>query len=458
MSEDFVFEYKKSYSSVLTLNGAVSGSITKDINFSVNNNYFYFNDYTNRGQLEISKISLDIGNGIGSPRDEIYFPFDEFEIDFRIENDGNWDIEDIEFSICLYDVKNEYCIYDEDDFIISNDGFKLKEGNREDITLSIVLDAYDLEVGSENYELHFSAVGEIDDSDSAYDGEETIISDYVSFEIVNGQDFVIINEISPSYGNNFKCGEKVTINANAWNIGDTDLDDDEVFVKVYSSELNIDEVVSFDRGIDYMDYEPFSFNFEVPSDLKSGSYKILFGVYNNERLDNKYLFETEDVEAVYEYYLNVEGCLVSEPYIQASLLEDKVLNNEEFSINLKIMNMGDIDETYRISYEGYESWSEIISSPESILSVNANSEGSVNLRLLPNKAGTYEFTLVIESKLGDVFRQPISITVYEKNIFSFFEELELIHLILLILVILIVLVFILIIVANKKKKKKVVNY
>jgi uncharacterized membrane protein len=115
--------------------------------------------------------------------------------------------------------------------------------------------------------------------------------------------------------------------------------------------------------------------------------------------------------------------LVSEPYIQASLLEDKVLNNEEFSINLKIMNMGDIDETYRISYEGYESWSEIISSPESILSVNANSEGSVNLRLLPNKAGTYEFTLVIESKLGDVFRQPISITVYEKNIFSFIDKL-----------------------------------
>jgi hypothetical protein len=51
MFEDFVFEYKKSYSSVLTLNGAVSGSITR-ILISVNNNYFYL-IFTNSGQIEL---------------------------------------------------------------------------------------------------------------------------------------------------------------------------------------------------------------------------------------------------------------------------------------------------------------------------------------------------------------------------------------------------------------------
>jgi len=196
----------------------------------------------NPGELDVKNIRFD-NKGVDSAHssfgsDDEWFPLEEIEVEIEIENDGNFDVDDIEVSWGLWDVQNSEWVIDYDD----EKDFNLKDGKEEQLFVTFFIDD-DMEVDLEDlddgdhYRLYVTALGTIDDNDSPNDGEDTCASDFESTSIIIENDFVVLDNIE--FPEVVSCGETVTVTADVWNIGDSD--QDEVSVFVFNKDLDLRE-------------------------------------------------------------------------------------------------------------------------------------------------------------------------------------------------------------------------
>ena len=452
VADDFDFGYSV-YSTNLIANGNVSGSKTLIVSFEKSN--YECDGDCNEDYLSLDDFAFDVDAGIGD-EDDGFYPLDTLYFELNIENDGSSDVQDISVSICVYDINNEKCIFDEDDFDLSDEEFDLDENDDLDLTGTLYLDASELEEGNNDYRLLITFEGKVDDSDDPLDGEYTYAFSDEEFNIYTDDEFVIVTdiEVSTPY---ISCGDSIIITAHVWNVWDEDFDDDEVYVNVWSNDLNFDEIISFEDGIESMDYEFLTYSFELPDGLEEGKYyEIHMDVYEKDTIADKYLYENslEDT-AEYSFLLMIDNC-GEEPTISANYVEGTATSvGRKMEIVVDVSNEGDSAENYKVGVSDYSSWAEVLSiSPiEQNIAAGDTEEYLVVFRV--KEAGSQGFNIDVTSEDGTVTSQKVNVEVAE-GFFGNLNENTTTYIIVGALGLLIIILLIAIIVASSKKKRRAV--
>ena len=450
---DFVFGFEDEYVGELKVEGNVSGSVTNDMNFEVNQNYC--DDCTNRADLDIDDIEFDVDDGFGDEDDKEFYPMDEIKVEFVIDNTGKYDLEGIELEICIYDKVAEKCIYDEDDFELSEDDFDLDENDDMTVEAALKIDADDLKAGNTEYKFYISAKGNIDDKDSDYDNEESGVSVYEDITIVTDDEFFLVDNfevLSPSVN----CEENVVISFDLWNIYDDSIDEDDIFLYIYSEELEISEVVEFDSKIKAMDSENVELTFTVPSGLEEGKkYEIVLSIYEDDSLADKYIYEnSQDDEAEFSYFIEVmDGCSVMRPAVNAKLIGEATVD-DVMEVSVLVTNTDNKAVVYTISLDGYNSeLAEFVAFSSNTISLASGEVQTVGVRFNPVTSGEFTFNVVFTTQSGESFKQPVAVTIAESDGFKLdLEEGVVLYILAGALVLFILFLFVLIMITAKKRK------
>ena len=359
----FVFEFGEDYSTILNLNGSSSGLYTQKLSFEST-------DYCtadNNGELEVTIEDITVRRGF-SDNDNEWYPLDEVEVEVQVSNDGNEDIDNIELQWCLYDLDNKECVMDDEE----ND-FDLKDGNDETITIAFTLDPNDLDSSVTNYEFHVRATGEV--NGGTYDGDSTCNSDKEDVDVIIGNDFVVLSNIEVP--ETVQCNVEFVVNAETWNVGDSDQDD--VSVTIENSQLGILEDVLV-GDINAFDKEDLNARIQLPSNVKDGSYSLTFKVFDED--DDIYESE-DDEESEFSKSITVQGCGTTQDKSKALIeatLEEGGEAGKNLIIKATVTNTGNEEETFIISLSGYESWATALVDPMS-LTVLPGSTKDVRLAL-----------------------------------------------------------------------------
>ncbi|MBU2503514.1 MAG: putative S-layer protein, partial [Nanoarchaeota archaeon] len=376
-----------------------------------------FFEGSNEGDLEITDIQFNTLNGFGD--DENYwYPLDEVEVRFDVDNNGEWDVQNIEIKVCLYDLKSKKCVLDEGDMDLSNDNFDLDSDDSQRVTLTFKVNPDSLRKGNRDYTVFISSEGEVDDNDSPFDGDSTGTSSSLDTEIRTTEEFIIVTDVK--FSQSASCGQTTQITANIWNIGDNDLDDDEVFLRVSNNNLGLGETITFTRGIRAMESEPISFSFTIPSDVKGTQYPISFVAYEDKDLGTNDIFEnSENDEARYVTYLSVE-CSSSQKDITVSAsLESEAKAGSEMSIKVTLANTGNTASSLVLEPTGYQSWADISSVPSIITIAPGNSgEGVIKFNVKDDASGTQQFNINVHSGSDLVATQAVSVNIESKSRFG----------------------------------------
>lgn len=374
---------------------AASGTTSDSATVTLKNSYC---ECGNRADLEVTIDDISI-SGLGD--EDVWYPLDKVEVELEIDNSGSWDIDNIEVEWGLYDAS-------EQDFIIeeTESDFNLDEGDDKKITIEFELEnPEDYENG--NYVFYVRATGEIDDSDSPYDGNETCAEDSKEVEIAIDNDLVAISEISmPATA---FCNSIVEVFADVWNIGEDDQDD--VVVRIFNSELGIDKEVTFDE-IDALEKEELDFTFEVPFNAEEKAYTIKLIVYD----EDGDVYETEeDEEAILTQVIEVAGGCVSN--LEGDLLVNANIKSggnsgEELEIVTEITNVADETKTFTIDASGYDEWAELKDINTTTLILEKDESAKILLTFDVNKgvSGSKSFDLLVSSD-GQTLTQPVTTTI-----------------------------------------------
>jgi uncharacterized membrane protein len=376
-----------------------------------------FYEGENQGKIKISDFDISVTEGFGDDED-YWYPFDEVEIEFDVENKGDWDIQDIEIKVCLLDTESGDCVLDEDDMDISEDKFDLDEDDDEvTVTLTFTLNAEDLNADTNNYELYVSAVGEIDDSDSDYDEDETGESRSESIEIRTDEEFIIINEFK--FQETVQCGAEVQLTADVWNIGDKKIDEDKIFIRVYNADLELDELIDFDEDISSLDKETLNLMFNIPEDAIEGSYTIRFTVYEDDSYSSSDIYENdEEDEAIYYATLRVEGACTQEDKVSiTAALVSGGEAGKNLVVKATITNTGSELTTYTLEAGNYADWAESVELDSStlVLSEGESKDVLLNFDVKSKVKGEKSFNINVSSDSGLSVQQPVAVSITESS-------------------------------------------
>jgi hypothetical protein len=403
---DFSFNFEKQYTVTVTATETAVPSNTKSVQLPFENKFY---SGENKGDLSISGVKLNVLEGFGDD-DNYWYPFDKVEVKFKVENNGNWDVKNIEIKACLFDKSSKKCVMDEGDMDISEDDFDLDSKDDQASILTFTVDADELKAGNNDYAFYIKAVGEIDDSDSAYDGNDTGYSTSNSIRIITNDDFVTLTDIQ--FGTNVACGGTVQVTGTAWNIGDEDEED--VYIKVYNADLGINKQVTI-GDIDSFDSKDFSFTLNMPSTAKQNSvYSIEFLVYDKKN----HIFESQndDQAKLFRDITVTEGCsTVPSALVTASLQSDAVAGNE-FTVKAIVTNTGSSSSTFNLALTGYNTWASLVSMDKNSVTLAAGASQDVLITLKANDdvSGAQTFSVGLTEGTKSL-SQPVSVSVAEKS-------------------------------------------
>lgn len=406
-------EFEEEYKVTITaLDNSSNASVT--LTFNENTNFY---DGDNKGELEVADMELDVSNGFGE-EDNYWYPFDETEITFNVENNGDYDIENIKIEVCVWDETKGKCVFDEEDMEIDTDDFDLDSGDEQDVKITFTVDAENLKAGNTDYTIYVKATGELtgdDAEDDSVDGDETGDSEFQGIEIYTDDDFVIINNIQFN-SESASCGDTIELTADVWNVGESDLDDDEVYVKVYSKELGIDKTFEFNDGINAMESETITLPITL-KDVSEKNYLIQLTAYSDEDMDDEDIFVTRHDEDESTFYteLKVEGsCSTSSTPTAAvsAKLDSEAKAGQQLIVKATIVNTGSTAKTFTLSASSYADWASSATLDKTSVTLNAGAsqEVSITLEVLKDASGENGFD--IEVLDGNKFlSQPVAVTI-----------------------------------------------
>jgi len=360
---------------------------------------------SNEGDLKVTIKDVK-NNGMGE--DDEWYPSDSIDVEVKVENDGNDDIDNIVLEWGLWSEETDEWVIE----ITEEDDFDLGDGKDNTVTFTMDLyddlnvDLEDLEDG--NYVLYVRAVGEVDDDNDT----ETCEFDSEDVTVLVSDELVILNDLMVT-GTPF-CGSTVQITADILNIGSEDQEG--VYIEIYNAELGILETAEV-GDIDAFEDNVLDFEFTIPSNTAEKRYYLSIDVYNED--DDIYENENDD-ESKYSVALDVSGNCnkVSNAAIYASL-ESGGKAGGELEIKATITNNDDSQQTFTISLADYSTWAELVSiEPEEVtLSPGASKDVIITLNVNSDAEENQNLNVVLTSDNGESTSQPLAVTV-EKG-FSF---------------------------------------
>jgi len=394
-------------------------------------------------QIDIEDISVE---GFGD--DESWFPFDEIEVEVSVENDGDYDTENIQVEWGLYDSDNGEWVIDVDD----EKEFDLKDGKDETLTFTFTIDddmdvdLEDLEDGDQ-YVLYVRATGEIDDRDAdEFDGDDSCAWDSEEIEIVIERDFVVVSNLEIT--ETVSCGSNLVISGDAYNVGEDDQDEVTVLVQIknldYIKELKFDEIESFEK-------EKFDLTIPIPKNAEENSYSIIFEVYDEDM--DIYENDFDDDESRHRDSFIIEGgCSgsVEEDFgiLISANLQSGGFAGEPLVVNAMITNTGDEQATLLFNAAGYGGWANSADLNKATIILESGESDEITITFDVKKdisAGDKSFNLEVISDNELIASQPVSFSIQQKasgisDIFGDSWYLWLIGLLNVILVIIIIVV------------------
>ncbi|MDP3966314.1 MAG: putative S-layer protein [archaeon] len=412
----FVFELGQTYSTNLDLNGSLSGAFSAPISFKEGD---FCEGVENNGNLEIRDLEFDVENGYGDS-DDFWYLFDTISVDIEVRNDGSWDTRNVQLEWELYNTAGDR-ITDGD----VND-FDLDEGDENTVTISFKLDEDIKDFEGENAVLFVRATGEIDDSQSQYDGDDTCASDSREVEVRTGDEFMIVEDMtingnpaerSDVFSGSITCGSTVDFTGVAYNIGDRDQENP--FVVAYSNDLGVNEIINL-NDVNAFRSEDFSLRFDIPKDAEEKTYTLSLSVYD----DNSRIFENdEDDDSITNVYFKVEGnCAITPPTVTAEISSGEAKEGKDVTIQAYLRNENNEETTYVLSAEGYSSWANLKEfEPQTFtLGPGEAKDILITLSLKQGSEGEREFNLVASSNGQVLLTKPVLLSVESG---SFWDDL-----------------------------------
>ena len=349
------------------------------------------------GDLDIKIKDINVMKGFGDD-DKFWYPLDEIEVEIEVENNGDEDIDDIVVEWGLYDV-------DADDWIIDDEenDFNLKDGKDNTMYINFKLEDVD-DFENDDYVFYVWANGEIDDANNT----EVCASDSEEIEIVNNDDFVVLDNIE--YPATASCGSEIQITADVWNVGDSDQDD--VTVVIFNSELGINKIVEI-GDINDFDNEILDTFIEIPSDMEEKTYAISLKVFDDDH--DVYKTDEDNDESKYFIRITLENCFVSSPALVSANLESGGKAGEELVVKATITNSGTKSADYTIKAAGYSEWADSVSIDQSVFTLDPASSKEVlfTFSVEQDASGENQFNIEVISGNKLVATQPVQIEIQE---------------------------------------------
>jgi hypothetical protein len=400
----------------------LNNSATLDYTINLKNTTNPLCSGTNVAELEIASTEFDLISGFGDEDDPFFYPLDKITYTFTVENNGNYDVENIEITACLWDVRQQKCIVKESKMDISDDSFDLDYGDEQDVKITYTIDPNKLKAGNNEYLLYVGAKGKIHDRDAPDSIDDTLscTSGSDKFEIRTDDNFVILNNIVVP--DSINCNSEFQVTGDLWNIGNEDLNNDEVYVRIYNGALGIDERIELTDDLDAMDKQELTFLLKTNSNVVVNKiYNLEFTIYNDDSYaDNDVYQNQEDDEAKYSEIMKVTACGSSG---KASITADFSANTPNAQIGKQVVleatvkNTGTSTDTYTVDVTGNSQWSSVASLDPKTITLNAGESKKVLIYLDVNEdtaAGDKELTIkATSSSSSAVSEQKVVVPVQE---------------------------------------------
>ena len=365
---------------------------------------------TNNGDLKVDIRDITVLDGFG--KDDEWLLFDEVEVEIRVENNGNLDVDDIslEWAIANDDLTDFAVDFDE------IDEFNLKDGDEDTFTVTFRVDDDDLdfdldELSGIDYNLVVRATGVIDDNDNLFTVDDTCGADFSAVSVQEESNFVVLRNIE--LPETLQCGQTVDLRADVWNIGDSA--QDEVKVDVYDKErLFIDKI--FEVGdLDEFENTDLSLSFDIPENAEEKTHTLILRVLD----EDSDLYENDYDDDPAEFFVSLVvsgGCSsASEVTVSASTVSGGTADSN-LVVKATVTNTGDSQKVYSLNVAGSESWASSFSLDKSSLALGAGQSGDVTVTLSVNKgvSGSQTFFLEMVSD-GELVSQPVSVVIEESS-------------------------------------------
>lgn len=375
--------------------------------------------------LVISDVSI---RSTGSDDTE-WQPLDEITITVDAENTRTDRIRDVTVEIGLYDSAGRNVAskltFANDDSRKINVG-SISEDKEETATFEFKVPA-DFDEGSYKLALKAYSRDEGEDSLCTDSSSELSNSIYEEISVVRESDSdkrIAFDNIvfSPSEA---VCGDTVSLTFDTVNIGTQS--EDQVRVRVKSTDLKIDMVSEIRSELDEGDKQFTSFSFVVPRGLADKLYTVeITADYDYRSSSDNY---RETLASPTRIPFKVFGCGSSQSgtgsapiVINAQLVSDAKAG-QDLSVKTTITNNGNSSKIFSISLSGYESWASTADISSRLLQLNAGESKDVTLVFDVNKNVKGEKSFVIEARSEDGQTQLREVSVNIEGAESAFSNL-----------------------------------
>jgi hypothetical protein len=427
----FNFEFTKTYNANLTSIGSASGQIYKLLSFASSG----FCEVGNLGELKTTIEDVRVTEGFGDGND--WYPFDTIEVDVKIKNNGDEDLNSVSVEWGLYDTQSKQWTINVDE----EDNFDLNSGDDQTLTVTFTLndnmdeDLTDLEKG--DYIFYVRATGEIDAG--THEGEDSCSTDSETGNLKIEKNLVVLKNLEvPDV---VQCDSQIQIVGDTWNIGSKDQNN--VYALVYNKELGINNQKVDIGDIDSFDSGDFIFSFTLPEDAQEKKYPITITLYD----DNDDIYEASNTKSISTVQLNVQGGCAPKASV-AAVLDSGGQAGKPMIVKATITNTGSKVAYYTLNAAGYTGWASTATFDKSSLTLNSGESGDAFLTFNVNKdaLGTNIFNFEVLSGNQLIVSQPVQIEITKKkfslgNLFSgnngYIWGIGLLNLILIILIIVI---------------------
>jgi hypothetical protein len=352
--------------------------------------------------LSISSFQI---NNIDGDDDDIWKPLDKIKINFDVNNDGDDRISTVYAELGLFNPNGRNIVKDLSFTGLNNEKINLGSISEDDdkeasfeftVPTDFKEDSYRVAVKTYS---KASGLGEdrlcIDSSSDITAGfyeEITVERESEEGKLITFNDA----EITPSEA---MCGSKVVLNFDVINIGTED--QDQVKINLVNTELGLSKSQEIRENLNSGDSKSLSFTFDVPTSATTRTYVLNLGAeydYNSGR----YREVTSDpVEVSLKVVCaNVPGGSAGQPnaLINAALASNSQSKaGSEMTINVRITNAGTNSSTFIIGAKNYESWADIKSISERLISLNPRESRDITMVFNVNKDASGEKSFVIES-------------------------------------------------------------
>ncbi|MDD5699715.1 MAG: putative S-layer protein [Candidatus Nanoarchaeia archaeon] len=404
----------------LTITAADAANASDTDTFAVT----FVNSFCELGAVNATDLSLakvKISNE-GQGKDKEWLALDTIKVEVKFENNMDEDVletlDNVIFKLGLIDSAGKDVA--EDLKWISDGENEVDVGDidaGDDYTHVFEFKINPSDVDSGSYKLVVKAYPDGDENSYCIDYSTALTSTYYENVVIKDETdkdkSVVVDVDALSQPIEVKCGEKVVLTADVWNIGNTDFSD-KVKVTLFNTALGLNMENVIDGDIDAGDNAKVAFTFDVPRNAEEKTYSLgLRTYYDYDSDDDEYKRISDDT---FNVQLKVAGSCV---YATADTTDVTVelasggKAGAPLVLTATVKNTGDKTVDYTFSLAGYSSWASLeeITPVNVTLAPGKSQEVSVTLNVDKDASGDKTFDFETYSNGQLVTRQPLSASI-----------------------------------------------